>query len=122
MRKKNNQGEALKVLLSRNLKLFRVHSGLSQEELAEKAGISVPYLATIERGSKWPSPATLSKIAYALNLEPYDLLKPENASSIEVRKIVSKLAKDISTLVNESVKMLNNIAAENRETGKKKDG
>ncbi|MCL2244197.1 MAG: helix-turn-helix domain-containing protein, partial [Treponema sp.] len=104
------QGEALKILLSRNIKLFRVHSGLSQEELAEKAGISVPYLATIERGGKWPSPATLSKIAYALNLEPYDLLKPENVSSIEVRKIVSKLAKDISVLVNESVKMLNNVS------------
>jgi len=112
MRKKNNQGEALKILLSRNIKLFRVHSGLSQEELAEKAGISVPYLGVIERGGKWPSPATLSKIAHALNLEPYDLLKPENASSIEVRKIVSKLAKDISVLVNESVKMLNNVTKE----------
>jgi len=112
MRKKNNQGEALKSLLSRNIKLFREYSRLSQEELAEKAGISVPYLGVIERGGKWPSPATLSKIAHSLNLEPYDLLKPENESSIEVRKIVSKLAKDISVLVNESVKMLNNVSRE----------
>ena len=108
--RKNNRGEALKALLSRNIKLFRVHSGLSQAELAEKAGISVPYLGAVERGEKWPSPATLAEIARSLSLEPYDLLKPENASSQEVRKVVAKLARDISTLVNQSVKTLNNIA------------
>jgi transcriptional regulator with XRE-family HTH domain len=110
MTKKNNQGEALKALLSRNIKLYRVHSGLSQSELAEKAGISIPYLGAVERGDKWPSPATLAGIARSLGLEPYDLLKPENTSSREVRKTVAKLTKDISALVNETVKTLNNIA------------
>jgi transcriptional regulator with XRE-family HTH domain len=112
MRKKNNRGEALKTLLSRNIKLYRVHSGLSQAELAEKAGMSIPYLGAVERGEKWPSPATLAEIARGLGLEPYDLLKPENSSSREVRKAVAKLTKDISALVNETVKTLNNIAKE----------
>ena len=116
--KKNNRGEALKSLLSRNIKLFRVHSGFSQAELAEKSGISVPYLGAVERGDKWPGPATLAEIARGLGIEPYDLLKPEGASSREVRKVVSKLAKDISALVNESVKTLNNIAREGGGDGK----
>lgn len=116
--RKNNRGEALKALLSRNIKLFRVHSGLSQAELAEKSGISVPYLGAVERGDKWPSPTTLAEIAHSLGLQPYDLLKPENASSQEVRKVVAKLARDISALVNESVKTLNNIAKEGSGEGK----
>jgi len=122
VRKKNNRGEALKNLLSHNIKSFRVNSGLSQSELAEKAGISIPYLGAVERGDKWPSPATLADIAHSLSIEPYDLFKPESAPSREVKKVVAKLAKDISALVNESVKVLNNIATEGGEAGRKKDG
>ena len=120
MRKQNRKGDALKALLSRNIKQFRVISGLSLEELAEKAGISVPYLSAIERGDKWPSPATLAEIAHSLGLEPHDLLRPESASSREVRRVVDKLARDISALVSQSVKMLNNISIESG-AGRKKD-
>nr|AGS53557.1 hypothetical protein [uncultured bacterium contig00062] len=119
--KKNKRGDALKSQLSRNIRQFRVNSGLSQEELAEKAGISVPYLGAIERGEKWPGPATMGEIANSLGVEPHDLLRPENASSREVRKVVDKLAKDISALVGESIKMLNNIARDSGGPGKKKD-
>ena len=110
--RKNNRGEALKALLSRNIKLFRVHSGLSQADLAEKTGISVPYLGAVERGDKWPGPAVLAEIARSLGVEPHDLLKPEGASSRDVRKVMDRLAKEITTLASQSVKMLNNIAKE----------
>ena len=62
------------------------------------------FVKCVERGDKWPGPATLAEIARGLGIEPYDLLKPEGASSREVRKVVAKLARDISALVNESVK------------------
>jgi transcriptional regulator with XRE-family HTH domain len=119
--KKNGRVDALKGPLSRNIRSLRVHSGLSQEELAEKAGISVPYLGAIERGEKWPGSVILGEIANGLEVEPYVLLMPESTSSIEVRKVVDKLAVDISALVNQSMKMLNNIARENGSPGKKKD-
>ena len=106
---KNCRGKALKELLSRNIKLLRVNSGLSQAELAEKANISVPFLGAVERGDKWPSPATLAEIAHSLNLEPYILLKPESVPSQEIKKVIVKLDRDISTLIGESVKAMNNI-------------
>ncbi|MDR3192676.1 MAG: helix-turn-helix domain-containing protein, partial [Treponema sp.] len=105
--------------LSRNIRQFRVISALSQEKLAEKAGISVPFLGAIERGEKWPSPETFANIAYGLGVEPYDLMKPENISAQDVRKIVVKLARDMSVLVNQSVKMLNTVARESGGTGGK---
>jgi transcriptional regulator with XRE-family HTH domain len=117
--KKNNRGEALKSLMSRNIKQFRTDSGLSQAELAEKAGISIPYLGSVERGDKWPSPATLSGIAHGLGIEPYDLLKPEIASSREVRKIVAKFARDISALAGQTVKLLNSVSKEGGVSEKK---
>jgi len=110
--KKNVRGNALKSLLSNNIRLFRVDSGLSQAELAEKAGISTPYLGAVERGDKWPSPATLAEIAHGLGVEPYDLFKPESASSREVRKIIAKLARDISVFAGQSAKLLNSLAKE----------
>jgi transcriptional regulator with XRE-family HTH domain len=112
MRKRDRKGEDLKALFSQNIKQYRLASGFSLEEFAEKAEISVPYLCAIERSEKWCSPSVFVKLAHALGLEPHDLLKPESASSREVKKVVSKLAKDISALVNQSVKLLNNIAKE----------
>jgi transcriptional regulator with XRE-family HTH domain len=118
MRKNGGKGETLKTLVSRNIRRFRENSGFSQQELAEKAGISVPYLGAIERGEKWPSPATFDGIAQGLGIEPYDLMKPENASSPEVKKITTKLVKDITALVNQSVKMMNTVVREGNRLDK----
>jgi transcriptional regulator with XRE-family HTH domain len=119
MKKRSGRGDALRGLVSRNIRQFRAISGLSQEKLAEKAGISVPFLGAIERGEKWPSPETFANIAYGLGVEPYDLMKPESVSARDVRKIVAKLARDISALVNQSVRTLNTVA---KESGGKKAG
>jgi transcriptional regulator with XRE-family HTH domain len=110
MRKRDRKGDELRSLFSRNVKQYRLISGLSLEEFAEKSEISVPYLCAMERGEKWPSPATFAGIARGLCIEPYDLLKPERASSREIRKVVGKLTVDISALMNDSLKLLNSIA------------
>ena len=115
MKDKSGKGEVLRSLVGLNVKRFRVNSGFSQEELAEKAGISIPYLGAIERGEKWPSPVTFSGIAQGLGVEPCDLMKPENASSQEFKKIAVKLTKDITVLVNQSVKMMNTVVRESNK-------
>jgi len=117
MNKNERKGEVLKVLVSSNIKRFRENSNFSQQELAERAGISIPYLGAIERGEKWPSPVTFAGIADGLGLEPYDLMKPENASSQEVKRITEKLIKDITTLVNQSAKKMNTVIREGNKTG-----
>ncbi len=48
------------------IKLARTEQGLTQRELALKAGISVSYLSLIERGKRNPNISTLIKIANAL--------------------------------------------------------
>ena len=117
-KKKNGKGEVQKSLLGINIKRFRVNSGFSMEELAEKAEISVPFLGAIERGEKWPSPTTLAGIAQGLGINPYDLLKPETIASQDIKKITSKLINDITTIVNQSAKMMNSVARESNKSDK----
>jgi transcriptional regulator with XRE-family HTH domain len=113
MKAKNRRGEGLKWLLGQNIKRFRGNLGYSQEVLAERAGISTPFLGAIERGDKWPSPATLAEIAHGLGVFPYDLLRPEKIASQDIKKITSNLVKDITRLVGISLKKINSVTRDN---------
>ena len=50
------------------IKIVRKHRGLTQQQLADKAGISRPYLTEIETGKKEGSIHSLKLIARALNV------------------------------------------------------
>lgn len=55
--------------LSHQIKALRKSHGLSQQELADKAGISRVSIGQIERGNAIPSIPNLQQIASALNGE-----------------------------------------------------
>jgi DNA-binding XRE family transcriptional regulator len=50
------------------IKVWREHRGLTQQQLADAAGISKPYLSQIETGKRAGKTETLSAIAKALNV------------------------------------------------------
>ena len=54
--------------LGNNIKHLREKSGLTQEKLAEKSGISLDYLGKIEVNINKPGLKTLIKISNALNI------------------------------------------------------
>jgi transcriptional regulator with XRE-family HTH domain len=96
----------LKSILSQNIRRFRGYRKLSQADFAEKVDISVPFLSDIENGKKWVSPATLIKIAEALNIETYELLKPETIIPDNAVNIIEKYTADIYQIFGDT---LNNI-------------
>src|SRR5207244_11501380 len=57
----------------RQLRLARVGPKLTQEELSERARISVSFLSMIERGERAPHLETLAAIADALDVHLADL-------------------------------------------------
>jgi len=61
-------------LLAKNIKRGRDLLGISQMQLAERAGCSASYLGDIETGKKFPAATMFGKIAEALNFRPYQLL------------------------------------------------
>ena len=55
------------------LRTYRNRVGLSQEELAEKAGVHPTYIGQLERGEKNATLESVEKVARALNL-PFEVL------------------------------------------------
>ncbi|MDR2952458.1 MAG: helix-turn-helix domain-containing protein [Treponema sp.] len=88
----------LRTILAENLRNTRKALRISRAKLAENAGVSVPYLADIERRRTWVSDKTLQNLAEALNLEPYELLcaglenklGQNKASRMQMAEIVTK--------------------------------
>lgn len=56
------------------LRVWREYRGLTQQQLAAKAGISKPYLSQLEAGKRTGTTKVLSRLAAALNLELDDLV------------------------------------------------
>jgi DNA-binding XRE family transcriptional regulator len=56
------------------VRVWREHRGLTQHQLAEVAGISVPYLSQIESGKRQGSTAVLAAIAKGLGLSLDDIV------------------------------------------------
>ena len=53
----------------------REHLSLTQEDLAEKAGIHRTYLSDIERGTRNPSLVNIDRLATSLDLSLPELFK-----------------------------------------------
>ncbi len=56
-----------------NIRVQRVKRGISQEELADMAGIARSTMGIVERGEQSPSLQTIAKIATALKMDIYKL-------------------------------------------------
>ena len=61
--------------IGKKIKTLREQAGLTQEKLAEKSGISLDYLGKIEVCINKPGLKTILKIANALKVEPFKILK-----------------------------------------------
>jgi transcriptional regulator with XRE-family HTH domain len=66
--------ENVREIVARNLRLARQRAGVSQEALAEMAGIDRTYVSGIERGVRNPSIEVLAKFAHALGVSTASLL------------------------------------------------
>jgi len=57
------------------IKAWREYSGLTQNELAQKAGIKQPALARLENSGATPRKTTLMKLAKAMNISIEQLIE-----------------------------------------------
>jgi transcriptional regulator with XRE-family HTH domain len=65
-----------RALLAANLVSLRRTRELSQEALAFEAGLHRTFVAHVERQARNISVDNIEKLAIALGVEPYELLKP----------------------------------------------
>jgi transcriptional regulator with XRE-family HTH domain len=94
--------QELKDNLGKNIKFFRSLKGLSQADLAEKAGISVTFLSNIERGNNFPLPKTLCSLAKTLEVEVFELFKGDLVPT-DSKDLVLQLSKEVTEKMNIAV-------------------
>ncbi|WP_271410036.1 helix-turn-helix domain-containing protein [Pseudomonas sp. Q1-7] len=67
----------LVAIFAANVRRRRLELGLSQEELAERAGVHRTYVGMLERGEKNVTIYNIERLASALELEAYALLQKQ---------------------------------------------
>lgn len=70
--------DEIKAFLAERVRERRQQAGLSQNELADKADLSLAYISEIERKATNPSLSTLAKLAEGLGLSVAELLDQED--------------------------------------------
>jgi transcriptional regulator with XRE-family HTH domain len=103
----------LRKTLSANVKKQRETAGITQEKLAEKAGISANMINDIEGCRSWISDKTLIKLATALQIETYRLFMPltvtdndlAKTATADLAKELSKIRKDFNSSFDNALKL-----------------
>lgn len=74
---KQSRAAAPAAIFGRNLRRIRTATGLSQDELAARAGLHRTYVSSVERGERNISIENIFALADALGCDPRDLLAPD---------------------------------------------
>ena len=99
----------IKELLGKNIKEKRLSQHLTQEQLAEKIGISPKSLSQIELGNNFISADNLDQICSALNVQAKNLFDFEDENSKEKIEYVINKLKHNSSLLNKIYKIISII-------------
>ena len=73
------QPSDLRSIFAANLRRLRDQRGLTQNDLAQKAGVGRIYIWQLEHSIYHASLKIIERLAVALEVEPSDLLKPPKA-------------------------------------------
>lgn len=93
--------------LGKRIKELRKKSSLSQDQVAEQAGISGKYLGEVERGEVNVSVIILSKIALVFGVSMNDILTFDHLSTRE--DMESELFKIINTADEKNIQQIYRI-------------
>lgn len=72
---KHNSTSRVRLRIAENLRRFRNENGLSQEELADKAGLHRTFVGAVERAERNISIDNVEKLALALDVSVVALVK-----------------------------------------------
>lgn len=71
----DNSAKAIRESFGKRLRELRQKAGLSQEELADLAGLDRSYIGGVERGERNVSLVNIHRIARALKMKPGGLFQ-----------------------------------------------
>ena len=99
--------KTLHAIFSDNFRDARKHAKMTQEQLAEKSGVSTNHIGLIEAGRRFPSIDTLERLCQALNVEAFELFIDDASVATRVedafkRVWIRQLKEKIDQLITDS--------------------
>lgn len=96
------------------LRDFRKQSGLTQEQLSEKVGISLKYISRIENGNNGIKTQTLIKYMNALGITPNILYSKfitndDIKKNIDLSQKIDSLSDEKKVFISSIIDLLNNL-------------
>jgi len=88
--------QELTIVFGKNIKRFRDFYGFSQEQLAEKMGLSVISICAIENGKKFVRADKLVNFATLFKTDVYELFKPESILPDNAAGVLAKYCEDVA--------------------------
>lgn len=74
------------VLFGQGLREIRQKKGMTQQELADIAQMSLTYISNMEHGMKVPSLTTIIRLAVAMECRPTELIRPFDGAGDAARQ------------------------------------
>ncbi len=75
-----SDSQNIQIRFGERVRNVRSQKGISQEALADKAGLHRTYVSSVERGERNVSLSTVERLATALEISMADLMPPPIAS------------------------------------------
>ena len=100
--------DQFRVKLGERIKALRKRANLTQEQLAEEAGVSVNFIGNVERGESAASVKTLRRIAKALGVSLKELFDFSDEDANEIIDEIITLLKTRKWDI-EDLRMLRNL-------------
>ncbi|MGP1458648.1 MAG: helix-turn-helix domain-containing protein [Treponema sp.] len=90
-------------IVGQNIRQLRKQSGWTQEKLAEKAGISVPFMTQIELARKTASLDVIESIAKAFGVSYERLFKSNIIENKDISYALRLLENDLTAAIAEEI-------------------
>ncbi len=97
-------------IINANIKILREKNKLSQEQFAEKIGLSSKGVSNLERNMYQPQAKTINKICEVFNITPDFLCRPVELSNREKSDILHNINAILCTLGTEELEQIFKIA------------
>ena len=106
--------QSLVYKLGVRIRTLRKAAGLTQEQLAEVADISVNFIGYVERGQRAPSIQTLERIAQGLNVRPKDLFEflEDESNELLYETLIAALRKCTSDDLHALIQIAKKLAGQ----------
>jgi transcriptional regulator with XRE-family HTH domain len=87
--------KSVQTLFAKYVLTARKRLGISQMKLAEKVDMSPGYMNDVERARRWVGAGTLSRLAGALHVRPYQSFLEDGDPATEIHVMLTQIVEEL---------------------------